>query len=289
MPVTRSRRRRNLLASTPVFLLPWQLSPTVVAAIALAAALYGRGSGRTRPPVPAARRTAFYLALLVIYAALQTSWEYYASHMIFVLQLQHFALHDLAPVLLAWSVPRAALAAGLPGHAYVRAIRAKRAMHALMRLPLNPFVAGTTYVASLLVWVWPPVTFDVMLSNGLYRLMSWGVLAGALPFWLLVLDPRPYPFARLKPGQRIVMLHLVMLPVVLTGAALSLSRSNWYPVYAVCGRFLPIPPIADQQLGGVVMWVLGAALYAVAFFIVLGRNLEQEEAALTVRQLPDHS
>lgn len=272
-----------------MFLLPWQFSPTVVTAITLAAALYGYGSSRTSPPVPRGRRTAFYLGLLVVYCALQTGWEYYASHMIFVLQLQHFALHDLAPVLLAWAVPRAALASGLPDHAYVRAIRVNRAMRVLLRLLLSPFVAGTTYVAALLVWLWPPVTFDVMLSNGLYRLMSWSVLAGALPFWTLVLDPRPYPLARLKPGQRIVLLHLVMLPVVLTGAALTLSGSNWYPVYAVCGRFLPIPPVADQQLGGVVMWVLGAALYAVTFFIVLGRNLEQEEAALTVRQLPDHS
>jgi uncharacterized protein (DUF2062 family) len=44
-------------------------------------------------------------------------------------------------------------------------------------------LAGLTYVAALLIWMWPPVTFDVMLSNGLYKLMSWTVFAGALPFW----------------------------------------------------------------------------------------------------------
>jgi putative membrane protein len=128
-----------------------------------------------------------------------------------------------------------------------------------------------------------------MLSNGLYRLMSWSVLVGALPFWSLLLDPRPYPLAPLKPGHRIVMLHFVMLPIVLTGAGLTLSGRDLYPVYAVCGRFLPIPAVADQQLGGAVMWVLGAFLFAVVFFIVLGRNLEQEEAALTVRRLADQS
>jgi putative membrane protein len=159
----------------------------------------------------------------------------------------------------------------------------KRVWGATLRLLLNPFVATTAYVAALLVWLWPALAFDVMLSNGLYRLMSWSVLAGALPFWLLVLDPRPHPLARLRPGQRIVMLHLAMLPIVLTGASLTLSSRNLYPVYAVCGRFLPIPAVADQQLGGAVMWVLGAFLFAVAFFIVLGRNLEQEEAALITR------
>jgi putative membrane protein len=192
--------------------------------------------------------------------------------MIFVLQLQHFALHDLAPVLLAWAAPRGSMA--------------RRLSH-LPRLLFNPFVAALTYVAALLIWMWPPLTFDVMLSNGLYKLMSWTVLAGALPFWSLILDRRPYPLARLKPGARLVMLHLVMLPIVLTGVALALSGSSWYPVYAVCGRFLPIPAVADQQLGGVVMWVLSAAIYAVVFFIVLGRNLEQEESALGARRLAD--
>lgn len=285
-----------------MFLLPWQFSPTVVIALGLAAALYGRGSRHLRSGAPAGRRLAFYLGLLIAYGALQTSWEYYASHMIFVLQLQHFALHDLAPMLLAWAAPRAVLAAGLPRSVHgwaARMVHAKQAMcampvmslmRALMRLALNPFVAATTYVAALLIWMWPPVTFDVMLSNGLFKLMSWCALAGALPFWSLLLDPRPYPLARLKPGHRIAMLHLVMLPIVLTGAALALSARSWYPVYAVCGRFLPIPPVADQQLGGVVMWVLGATVYAIAFFIVLGRNLEQEEAAaLSVRRLADHS
>lgn len=269
--------------------LPWQFSPTVMVAVALAAALHARGSGRASPPVSAGRRTAFYLGLLVIYCALQTSWEYYASHMLFVLQLQHFALHDLGPALLAWAAPRAALAGGLRRCMYAPASPTKQVIGALTRLLLNPLIAATTYVAALLVWLWPPLAFDVMLSNELYRLMSWSVLAGALPFWSLVLDPRPYPLARLRPGHRIVMLHLVMLPIVLTGASLTLSGRNLYPVYAVCGRFLPVPPVADQQLAGAVMWVLGAALFAVAFFIVLGRNLEQEEAALAARQLADQS
>lgn len=275
------------MASPFELFLPWQFSPTVVLAVVLAAALYSRGSSRARPAVAASRRAAFLLGLLLIYCALQTSWEYYASHMLFVLQLQHFVLHDLAPVLLAWAAPRAALAHGMPRFMHIRSGAAKCVVRALTRVLLNPFIATAIYVAALLVWLWPPLTFDVMLSNGLYRLMSWSVLAGALPFWLLVLDPRPYPLAHLKPGHRIVMLHFAMLPIVLTGAALTLTGRNLYPVYAVCGRFLPVPPVADQQLGGAVMWVLGAFLFAVAFFTVLGRNLEQEEAALTVRRLAD--
>lgn len=288
-------RVTKLADAKSVLLLPWQFSPTVVGGLVLAAALYGRGARGMG--LPASQRTAFYLGLLVIYCALQTRWEYYASHMIFVLQLQHFALHDVAPVLLAWSAPHSALARGLPRrtsfmdarYIYLRTHKLQRSVRAAARVLLNPFIAVTVYVLALLVWLWPPLTFDVMLNNGLYRLMSWSVLAGALPFWSLVLDARPWPLARLKPGHRLVMLHFAMLPIVLAGAALSLSERNLYPVYAVCGRFLPIPPVSDQQLGGVVMWVLGAAIFALVFFIVLGRNLEQEEAELSARRLAGQS
>jgi putative membrane protein len=263
--------------STEPFL-PWQFSPAVLSAVLVAAALYARGASRAAPRAARGRRAAFYLGLLLIYSALQSSWEYYASHMFFVLRLQHFALHDLGPALLAAAAPGAALARGVARRVRVPA-RGLRVLRGPLRLLHNPCVAVAAYVGSLLMWLWPPLAFDAMVSNRLYELMSWSVLLAALPFWSLMLDPRPYPLARARPGHRIVMLQLAMLPVVLTGVSLTLAERDWYPVFAVCGRFLPIPPVADQQLGGIVMWVLGGALFAAVFFVVLGRNLAQEEAA----------
>src|SRR5690242_2014897 len=95
------------------YLLPWDFSPTLFAAVVLAAVLFFRGSRRSAEqeaqhalePVPATRRAAFYAGLALIYAALQTRWDYYAGHMFFVHRLQHFALHDIGPFLLAWSAP----------------------------------------------------------------------------------------------------------------------------------------------------------------------------------------
>ena len=259
-------------------LLPWQFSPTALTAVLVAALAYGRGS-RAYPPITARRRAAFHCGLLLIYAALQTSWEYYAGHMFFVLRLQHFVLHDLAPALLAAAAPGSALARGLP-----RAMQAPlRAIQGVLRGPIrllrNPGAAVTLYVAGALIWLWPPLTLYVMVSNWLFKLMSWSVLATALPFWSLLLDPRAHPIARAKPGCRLAMLYFAMMPMVLAGATLTLAQRDWYPVYAVCGRFLPIPPVADQQLGGVVTWILGGALFGAAFLTVLGRNLAQEEAA----------
>lgn len=68
--------------------LPWQFSPTVLLATALAVTLYLRGMTGTEPAITHARRAAYFIGVGSIYLALQTACVYYASHMFFVLQLQ---------------------------------------------------------------------------------------------------------------------------------------------------------------------------------------------------------
>ncbi|HVS78139.1 MAG TPA: cytochrome c oxidase assembly protein [Steroidobacteraceae bacterium] len=256
--------------------LPWQLSPTVVLAVSLAAILYARGMARVPSGVPLYRRIAFFAGLVLLYAALQTSWDYYASHMFSVLQLQHFALHDLAPALLCAAAPGAALARGLPRSLHARLAVRIRAP----KLLLDPRVATLLYVVSFLVWLWPPVTFDVMVSNRLYEAMSWSTFLGALPFWSLAVDPRDYPHARLRLRHRFALLYIGMLPMMLMSAALAFSHTDWYPVYAVCGRFLPISPVEDQELAGLAMWVPGGLLFGGVFIAFLGRRFDRQERAL---------
>ena len=264
-------------------LLPWEFSPTVLVTVALAATLYTVGLARAAPRVSCSRRIAFYLGLFLIYCALQTSWDYYASHMFFVHRLQHFVLHDLGPALLAGSAPAAVLAMGLPEWLGKRAAQMKVHMRPAARVIFDPWTATALYIASLVIWIWPSVHFYVMLSNWLYKLMNWSVVLADLPFWSLILDPRAYPLARVRGGYRLLMLFVVMLPMMLAGAILGLSRHDLYPVYGICGRFAPISPLTDQHLGGLIIWIPGSVLIAVAALVVLRRILRQEHAAQATR------
>ena len=54
-------------------ILPWEFSPTVLLAVALAALLYVRGAAGASPRPALAHRCAFFAGLGLIYAALQTS------------------------------------------------------------------------------------------------------------------------------------------------------------------------------------------------------------------------
>lgn len=271
------------MPSTTEFLLPWQVSPTVLVAIAFAVILYVRGMRRTTPPAPLARRLAFFGGVAFIYAALQTSVEYFASHMFFVLQLQHFTLHDLGPALLAAAAPGAALARGLPERAEGTLPVAARALRGSSRLLRDPIGATAIYFVTQLIWFLPPLAFDAMISNWVYRIMSWSVVLGGLPFWHLILDPRPHPLSRLRLRYRFAILYLAMVPMMLLSAALAFSQTDWYPVYAVCGRFLPISAVADQQAAGMAMGIPGQLMFGIILFLALGRRLERASATASVR------
>ncbi len=263
-------------------LLPWDFSPLVLALTAGATALYIRGA-RTGSAPPAARRFAFFAGLALIYCALQTRWDYYAGHMFFVHRLQHFALHDVGPFLLAFAAPWPVLTGALPSRARAWLGTPHRLLGRLRRIVFDPWTATGLFVASLCFWVWPSIHFYAMLSNRIYNTMNWSVVLLDLPFWWLILDPRARPEARLGQGTRILMLSLVMIPMILVGAVIGLARHDLYPVYDICGRFFPISPLTDQQIGGLIIWIPGSLLTVFAALIALRRAMHQSHAREAVR------
>ena len=120
------------------FLLPWNFSPTVLVVVVVAATLFTGGARNSAPPTLVRRRLAFYLGLALIYAALQTKWDYYAGHMFFVHRLQHFVLQDVGPFLLAFSAPGSALASGVPTPVRARLRGALSAFGPLARVISTP-------------------------------------------------------------------------------------------------------------------------------------------------------
>ncbi len=63
------------------------------------------------------------------------------------------------------------------------------------------------------------------------------------------------------------------------GALLTFAGQPLYETYLRAPRLWGITVLADQQLGGLVMWVVGGLLYLVPIFVLLALILEQEERA----------
>ncbi len=259
---------------------PWDFSwPEYLAAV-LALWLYGRGLLRSpRAARPSnARRLCFLAGVALTYAVLQTRFDYLAQHMFTLTRVQHLVTHHLGPFLIALGWPGATLARGLP--APLRRLCAAPALDRAIARVQQPLIAGGLFVGLIVLSLIPPVLFRTMLDPRLYAIMNWSMVADGLLFWMLVLDPRPGPPARLPRSLRLLLVFATQFPQIMLGAAIGFADGVLYPYYDLCGRLYPaIDAQTDQQIGGFVIWFGGGMMGAIAAMMLL-RAMWQEEQAL---------
>ena len=265
------------------FWAPWDFSPTEYLATALALFWFWRGLATSpaaqRPPIW--RRMAFLLGLGLIYAVLQTHFEYWSQHMFFLNRAQHVAMHHLGPFLVALGGAGPTVRCGVPDW-LGRAIETPVA-DVTMRVVQQPVISGALFVGLFAFWLIPVVHFHAMLDGRLYALMNWSMVVDGLLFWSLVLDRRPKPPARIGYGARIALAIVVAFPQILLGAIIVFSNRDLYPYYDLCGRILPdISAIDDQHIGGMIIWLPPVMMSAIGMLLAINAFRVHEESITEV-------
>lgn len=122
-------------------------------------------------------------------------------------------------------------------------------------------------VSTLTLWGWHlPAAYDLALSHvAVYWAMQLTLLVSAIWFWREV-------FAADRPlveAVGIVVAGFVQMGML--GAILTFATAPLYAAHAVAPLAWGITPLADQQLGGLLMWVPAGVPYALAAAIVVRR------------------
>jgi putative membrane protein len=266
------------------FWMPWDFSWAEFLATAIPLWWFLRGLAHTptqqRPS--AWRRFSFLLGVALIYAVLQTHFDYMAQHMFFLNRVQHVVMHHLGPFLIALGGAGATLRRGMP--ALVRRLIDSRPVAVMMRIVQQRVVAVVLFTGLFYLWLIPAVHFRAMIDARLYALMNWSMVLDGLLFWTVVLDYRPQPPARLSFGTRASMAFATTFPAIIIGYYLTSVNYDLYPSYTLCGRLFPsISALTDQHIGGIVTWVPPTMMGVIATMIVIRRFL-QHEAALTLAE-----
>ncbi len=262
------------------FWAPWEFSPTEYLTTALMLLWFCRGLALApageRPAIW--RRVTFLIGLALIYAVLQTRFDYWAQHMFFLNRIQHVVMHHLGPFLVALGGAGATIRRGLPR--WVRQAILSPAVGRVIGVLQQPLLAAVLFVGLVYFWLVPPIHFRAMLDWRLYAVMNWSMVLDGLLFWCLVLDPRPKPPARLAFGMRAALAFGVMFPQIVLGAAIAFSQRDLYPYYDLCGRlFQSIGALTDQRIGGIVIWIPPSMMSAIAVLLVVNNLRVQEDAA----------
>lgn len=126
-----------------------------------------------------------------------------------------------------------------------------------------PFVVST-----LVLWVWHyPAAYDLALSHiPVYWLMQATLLAGAVWFWRAVLT------ANRAPIEPILFVVASFAQMGMLGAILTFAPSALYAAHSVAPFAWGLTPLADQQLGGLIMWVPAGLPYAAAAVLLARRG-----------------
>jgi len=252
------------------WLVPWEFSPTLVAAFMAAIVLFVRGQRVHR--VSKARQFLFWAGMVLLYLSLHTRLDYYAERMFFIHRIQHLVLHHLGPLLVMGAFPGSIMRAGLPLAWRIRLRNFLRTTggRALVGVLTNKIFVPVLFVFLVLVWLIPSVQFYSMLDWRLYRLMNWSVVISGFMYWNLILDRRPSPPAAMSPGGRVISPVLTMAPQMVAGAVITFTESDIYPLFDLCGRAIAMSAQTDQTIGGLTMWIPAALVEVFGLMVALG-------------------
>jgi putative membrane protein len=261
------------------FWLPWEFDWPVYLATTLTLFWFFRGLRR----LPAAehpalwRNAAFVIGMLADYAVLQTHFDYFGQHMFFMHRWQQFVVHHTAPFLIALGCSGPVVNSGMPE--FLKPLVGSRPVKSAIDVMQHWSVAPVLFVGLLYFWLLPDIHTYVMLDRNLYDLMNWSMALNGILFWSLIVDPRPRPLARWSTLMRVLAIIAIELPQMVLGAILSLSMTDYYPVYRICGRVFDMTALNDQHYGGLIIWLPGTMMSFAAMIVVLvNLRLDEERA-----------
>ena len=204
-----------------------------------------------------------------------------------------FSAHMLEHLILELVVPPLFLL-GLPVGLVERLLswRPAAAVERVLGIPVLAWIIG---IGTL--WVWHfPIFYNAALANeNIHIFQHLTFLVTATIFWWPILAPEGY--RRTTGMAAIFYLYFAALANGTLGALLTFAPVGFYPLYlhpdnelgalSLIRESWGLTPSADQQLGGLFMWVLGGAIFLWAVMAVFARwylNREGRRTAIRSAQ-----
>jgi putative membrane protein len=265
--------------NVPGVVLAWHFDPLVITALAVTGLAYTwavRRVDRAHPAnrQPAHRQWLFMGGLVAIAVALLSPIEAYEGALFSVHMVQHMLLEFVAaPLLLAGGPITLALrASSVPVRRWLLAVLQSRVVHVVS----FPVIAWIAFAA--VNWGWHfSVFYDQALESApLHYFQHATFMAAALLFWWPVVGVDPSPW-RLPHPVRLLYVFLAMPQNSFLGVALLSASTVLYPHYLTNARSWGPTPLADQQLGGMLMWVVGDLAFLAGMAIVALAWMRHEE------------
>jgi putative membrane protein len=229
----------------------WTWYPSVLLGLGLWTAAYLAAIGPLRRKFawgdrPAgSRQLAFHAGTLVALLALVSPLDGLGDEYLFS---AHMAQHVLLMFFVAplWLI-------GLPGWLIEHGL-AWRPARSLAGNLTSPGTALIVFVAVMWLWHLPALYNRAASSEGLHIFEHLTFIGGALIGWWPVAGPGTGALPRPAAPLRILYLFVLAMGCTLMAALLTFAGAPLYVFYADAPRLFGLSVLADQRLGGLLMW-----------------------------------
>ncbi len=257
----------------------WQADLAPLAALIVLAAAY-IGSSLSLRQLPTGRQGAGFVAALVVI------WLAITGPLDQLIRERSFAAYIFQQMLLVFIVPPLLLL-GLPGW-MLRPLMLHRLVRPVARVLTRPLVGFLLFSAVFTLIHYPTVCDRVCHVDPFYGNLHAVLLFVGVLLWWPLLSPLPeYP--RMTYPMQIMYLFLLMIPMTAVAAPITLANSILYVFYVGGTHPFGLTPMADQVLGGLIMWV-GQGIYIICVFTAIfyrwSLRDDQEEPPINREPIP---
>ncbi|GAB4513157.1 MAG: cytochrome c oxidase assembly protein [Anaerolineae bacterium] len=264
--------------------LAWEWRPEVIGVITLLAGLYAFGWWRLRRRgrriASTGRLVAYMTGIAALIVALVSPIDALQPLLFSMHMVQHELLMMVAAPLIMLGNPLPILAWGLPAPL-------RRALGVLLgrdgairwaatRL-LTPWVAWAIYVVTLWGWHTPAAYNAALRYDWIHDLEHMTFFWSAILFWWPITGAAPLFRGTVGYGARLALMAASLAQNEILGVSIALAREPIYEHYLSVPRLWGLSVMADQALGGGIMWIAGGMMYVVAIIALIGRFLEWDE------------
>lgn len=218
-------------------------------------------------PVPARKVASFVFAMAVMFVALQGPLHELSDYFLFSAHMvQHLLLILVMPPFLLYAIPDWMLRPAVK-------VRPIGALAWFLTLPLIAFFLNN---GIFLAWHFPGPYDLMMRDHTVHVAMHLTIMVTGTIMWWPVMSPLP-ELPRIAPPLQMIYLFLAGIPMMISAALITFSRTELYTWYVEAPRIFPISPLDDQRLGGVIMWVPGALVLWLAITAVYFRWTSRDD------------
>ncbi|MPZ14742.1 MAG: hypothetical protein GEU73_10035 [Chloroflexi bacterium] len=240
----------------------WDLHPELAIGIGiLLLAFVGRlaeerTAGRA---VPVGRVSLFLQGVTTLYVTLGSPLHHLSDEYLFSAHmLQHLLLTLVVPPLLLLGTP----------NWLVHRIADRPWVKRLARTPQFAMVSFAIFNL-LFVFIHVPAVYDALFGSDLpHRATHLLLLGTAAIMWLPLVSPVPDLIPRLSLPAQMLYAFAQVLPGQMVGGLLSFSDRVIYQKYGAAAEAFGLTPLMDQQIGALLMWVIGGFFWLLVLTII---------------------